>query len=270
MARRNKRSLAILSIFLTAHLNAGPHRGVLLQTVSGAPLAGFADAGNFALAKHSTSQANWTFNTNADLLVGNLGVCVFAVDNDGDGTDTNDFTTFVDQAGNTWTVDGENEVDPGAGAAGAAVASGWTLATFNLVSGSSATINFGAAKIAKAVSCEKYTVGNGVTISTFGVIQKEDSAGGVGSLTLGSLSSAEYLFLRTIGTEGRVTSILTPTTNWSVFTSTGHDSGADSSSMGIAAEWHIATATTDTSSPTMTNAAALDRASAMIAIGHTP
>ena len=160
---------------------------------------------------------------------------------------------------------GENEQDPGANNAGAAVGIFILTAAAQQNSGVTVSVDLAAAKASKGLSCWEFTVGAGNTYSVIGSEQKEDTSADAGALTIGSLSSAEHLWVRAIASETTNAAIGTQTTSYTVFTSTQATTGTEATSMGIAAEFRIVTATTETSNPTMSDTSA-DRASSMIAL----
>lgn len=220
------------------------------------------------LALGSTTASDpvvWT--TTTTLEVGNVAVCIVAADNDGDGTDTNDFVSVTDSAGHTWTSLGENEVDNGAAAAGAVVGIFYVKATSELASGGTITVDLGASRTSNAITCQEFSVSGGASITSVGTEQKEDAAGStdVGSLALGSLVDREHLWIRGIGAE-LSNAVMTPTASFTVFTSTAGITGSPATSMGVSGEYIIASGTTSTSDPTMSDTNSRDRASSMVAI----
>lgn len=221
---------------------------------------------------NNVSQDPWDVTVGTTVAIGSVVTCFLAIDNDGDGNDTADVGNPVDSAGNLWFSDAENEVDPGASAAGAFVGFYHSLTTATLTGGSSTiTFNPGSPKTAKAVFCNAYSVGSVVSISSAGVVQRDDAvASDAGSLTLGSLSSNEYIFFRAIASEAIDASIATLTSGWTNLGTVNGGSGiADSSSMGIAVETITLTGTEATSDPTMTTAL-VDRASVLGALLRNP
>lgn len=222
--------------------------------------------GSLAAKAHAVSADPFTFTTSATLEANNVGVCVLAVDNDGDGTDTNDFSGVTDSAGNLWVNAGMNERDPGAGAAGAAVAIYYTIATTQLNSGGTITVDLPAARTGKGAACWEFSVGGTArSISKVGVEQKEDVNTDAASLTLGSLVNREHLWIRGVASETTNPAITTQTSSWTIITSSGTNTGTEATSMGAGGEFFIASATTQSSDPTMTDTSA-DRASSLIAL----
>lgn len=217
---------------------------------------GVTDLGNFAAYRNATSTNPWVYPTTATVDVGRLVVCAHAVDDDGDGVDSNDFTTSTDTVGNVFTMGAENTVDNGAGAAGAALGIFFGTMSFQSVAGSSNSVSFGSAKIAKASSCRQFSIAPTPTSISLvaGSQQDEDVvAGGVGQLQVSGLATGPtYLTVRGVAAEHNSAVIQTPTSGWTVFQSTGHNSGAATSSMHLSVEYQASTNTVFTSSPTMT------------------
>lgn len=254
------------------------HRGTLATAPAsggGGGGTGWVGAGMYLSTSSKNSIDPILSTTTLQLNAGNVGICIAAVDNDGDGTDTNDFAGGnVDAANNTYFVGGENEVDPGSAQAGAAVEIIWTKATSNLIAGATMAFDLAAAKGSKAESCYQFTVPVGSTITMMGGLQAgatlEDSIAGtdVGPLTISGLPLGEYLFIRAWATENDTAESPTYTVGWSSFTAAGTTGSTNNTNMQITGEWIIATVTSATSDPT-TTIAAMDRASAMIALQQT-
>lgn len=224
--------------------------------------------GNLLSKANPATTDPMSFATEATLEAGNVAICAISENNDGDGTDDNDIIGFSDDAGNTWTSLCENEIDPGTAGAGVAMAIFFTKATTQLDSGSNITVDFAAARASKAISCWEFTVTAGATVAEVGTEQLvDDAAADATTLTLGSLSNAEHLWVRAVGSETNVNDFSSATGGFSTFTSTMSYSGTKTNGMAMAVEFIIATATTQTSDPTMPDTA--DRASCMVAIDQT-
>ena len=205
-----------------------------------------------------------SYTSTATLEAGNVAVCAIASDNDGNGTDTDDIVS-VTFGSESMTSAGENEYDPGAAAAGAVVGIYFLKAVAQQNSGVTISVDMSASRNAKAISCHEFTVDTTKNIQTTGTEQKEELATDAASLILGSLANAEHLWIRAIASETTNGAIGTPTASYTAFTSSTTTTGTEATSMGIAAEFIIATATTHTSDPTMSDTSA-DRASSMIAL----
>ena len=222
------------------------------------------------VSSKTVSAASFVALTSAEYTAGNLGICIGSADNDGDATDTNDFTTLTDAAGNVWNVVGENEMTRGSASDGNVVAIYWSTGTTTLNSGSAMTQTYGAAtnKLAKAIICTQFDVG-GVNIirvaTSVGTEQKEDvTAGDTGSLTLGSLVNREHLWIRGIASETNNRGMTASAGGWVALTGTCTVGGAAAANSCSNVEFLISSGTTATSNSTMTVTA--DRASSMIAL----
>jgi len=240
-----------LAIILSICLAATPH------------YAAWTSVGSLVAKANITAAdpVNWT--TTATLEAGNVAVCAIASDNDGNGTDTDDIVG-VTYGTETMISVGENEYDNGTTAAGAVVGIYYLKAEGQQNSGVTVAVDMSASRTAHGLSCWEFTITAGNTVSSVGTEQKEDVTGDAGALTLGGLSDAGHLWVRAIASETTNASISTPSGGFSVFTSSTGSTGTAATSMGVAAEFIIATATTETSDPTMS--ASSDRASSMIAL----
>lgn len=223
--------------------------------------------GAFAAFRNASSTNPWIFPTTTTIAANRFALCAFAVDNDGDGNHTNDMTTLTDTAGNTWTSGGEAEVDPAAGAAGVSIAWFYSTLSSQLVAGSSFTLTFGSAKIAKTSACFDFITSTSATKTLIAGSEQRQAvvAGGVGQLQItGMTAGTSKLIVRLVGTEARTNRITSPSTGgWAVLLSTGYDSGSDTSSMFQSSEFLVSTQTVATSSPTM-QAGTFDNVSDMI------
>lgn len=240
--------------------------------------------GYCGLFSQNTSTDPWTVGliTTATIPSNSVGFFAMAIDNDGDGSDVNELnaTTTTDPVNGDliWANDGENEADPAAGAAGAFVAVSWKhfTSTMTLPAGATFWHNLNSAKIAKGGMCFWMNVapgtGSDVIISSEGVKVSTDNVGDATALQMTGLPVADYSFWRFIASESTSAAISAGSAGWTVLTATaGHNSGTNSSSMGIAGEYLLASATSQStvSDPTMQVITAIDRASSMIALKET-
>jgi hypothetical protein len=200
------------------------------------------------------------------LDIGNIGVCVIASDNDGNNTDTDDIVGVTDSAGNTWTSIFESEIDPGAAAAGAVVGLFATKATAQLSAGGTITVDMSASRTAHGLACWEFSVAAGNTFSISGTPVRVDDAGADAStITISGLTNTEHLWIRGIASETTNGAIGTPTTSFSVFTSSTASTGTEATSMGVDGEFIIFTAASLGSDPTMSDTTA-DRTSVYAAL----
>lgn len=242
-------------------------------TTNAAPAgAGWNSVGVLSADADKNSLDPFLSTTTATLEQAHVGICIAAVDNDGDGTDTNDFSgTMTDSAGNNWISAGENEVDPSASVAGAVVGIFYTTASFQLNTGGTIPFNLAAVKTAHAASCWEFTIPTGATVTVVGTEQKADDAAStqVSSLTVSGLTLMEHLFVRAWATENDTLESATYTSGWTAFTSTGTTGGTNTSNMVVSGEWIIASSTTSQKSFPTTTLNPFDRASDMRAFDQT-
>lgn len=230
---------------------------------------------------HSSSVDPWTgFFSTATIPPNSVGFLATAVDNDGDGVQTNDIvkTTTTDAGGEQiWNVDGEAEADPSSGAAGAVVSVSWKhfTSTMSLQAGATFFQDFGSAKIAKGGVCFWMNVapgtGSDVIISSAGTIVRSTTTGDALPIQMTGLPLGDYLFLAFTASESTSAAAAVSSPGWVSVSTAGYNSGTNSSSMGIGGEYLIATSTTQStvSDPTMQVITSIDRASSMIALQET-
>ncbi len=269
-----KRLIAIFALSFvcsTAHAgyNQNPatiNRG-LIFTAPAVPLSGWTSLGQLGSSFTKTSNDPWNWPTTNTLEVGNVVVCGGAVDNDGNGTDTDDWNVGGDSAGNTYTHIGENEADPGAASAGGAVMSKYSLATIQLAAAGTLSYNFPAARNSKAGNCWEFDI-TGTAVAVAGTEQKEDvAAGDAGSLTVSGLSAGEHICIRWVSSETGTTETITKTTGWETFGDVGTTGSTDNTNMRLWGEYLIFTGTSATSNPTFSGS--FDRGSTMICLDQS-
>ncbi len=118
-----------------------------------------------------------------------------------------------------------------------------------------------------AASAFEYTKGAGTTISVAGTATEATDAAQVGSMTIGSLSNIERLYVRASAFEDETVADWTPTASpaYTNIPDRGSStSGAADTNVVIRGEFRIATATGDTSNPA-SGGSTFDTASAFAA-----
>lgn len=238
---------------------------------------GWVSIGSFGTFSQNSSTAAWTVLTTAALEQGNAGICIWASDNDGDGTDNNDFTTMTSEPVTVWRSSGinstaqmENEIDPGANNAGAAVGIFWTVASVDLPVGSRLTINNASAEVARAGTCWEFDVSDNAILQLTSIIRADD--GGVDASTMTNVPAGaleQKLFIRGIASETTNGDIATLTPGFTKITSATADTGTEATSMGVVGEFVILTSISQGSDPTMSDTTA-DRASVYLLMDEEP
>ena len=214
-----------------------------------------------------------------NLEAGNVAVVTCATDNVSttDGN-SNDHSAVTDSGSNTYTKAYEfTEAGTGAGG-GATVSVHFSKLTTQLNSGSSTiTCNFASVTDKAMHLVKEFTVGAGNVVSVVGAPQGEVSGGGdAGNLTVGGLTSAEYLWVRGIATESNGAVSMTATAGGLFALPTAPSDGCnnttgggEASDMGACSEWDVATATTNTSNPALVDTSN-DNASVFVALEEAP
>ena len=121
----------------------------------------FADGSTLLTDNDKGAKSTWAPVTSQALQVGNVGVCVLAVDNiSTGGGETSDHTTVTDAASNVWVK--QVEFSNAAGGAAACTVSVWTtVATTELSSGAAITFNIASNRTAWAATCHEFTISVG-------------------------------------------------------------------------------------------------------------
>jgi len=202
----------------------------------------------------NTAQNSLALTTSAQLDVGNYGACVHVHDSS-DNTEgyRGRMSAFVDSVGNIWefvrefNIDGDDSVTQSTGAVF------MTKATVDLPSSGTITAHHSSAD-ARAMTCWEFSVGSGNYLRVAGFVTDiEANSADPASMTIDNLLSAEYLFLRAIGSSGNGGAI-TPTTNFTAFSVANANTGTANTSRQAFAEFRIVTATSQASDPTVESA----------------
>lgn len=227
----------------------------------------FASVGSIASAQNKTAQVNWSFAPSAMLDAGNLGVLVVSSDNYDDlDTDDGAIVSVTDSVGNIWKKRGEWQKGSTGAGTGVIVSIWTTIATTNLTTGGTITVNFwddGVGPTAKAATGWEFTVTGSSALHVAGYSTLAENAD-PGNMTLSGLTSYPYLWIRAVGQENATTS-WTSSTNYTTFTHTSSTTsgGVTATNIGARGEFRIFTGTTDSTNPSGVNA---DNASIYLAI----
>jgi len=218
---------------------------------------------NIVGATHKSSASTWSFAPSNTLNAGELGVLVIACDNlDGGDGDFNVVQSVTDSAGNTWQKAAEFTNGQGSAAAGATVSVWYTVATTTLPTTGSITVTFRSALTAKAAIGQAYSI-DAASVAVEATVGGADDGRDPSPLSVSSLPSREYLFVRAIASESSSTTALTPSTGFTAWHQAVTSGGGSASNMGARAERRIATDTSAWSDPTLFNA---DHASVLVAL----
>lgn len=230
----------------------------------------FGTTGAFGAGGISTSSGNSVAELSLNTVpVGALVVVRVSKDNvqTTDGN-TNEVTSVTDTRSNTWTKAYEHCNGNGSAAAGAVSAVFFSVLTTQIEIGDSITANFSSNVVSKSIACYRHTVGAGSTVAVAGAAGGlSNDAADPGSITVGSLSSAEYLAIRAIASESNSTTALTVTSSYTASAQSVANSGTSATSMATRGEFLISTATSFTSDPTLFSA---DHSSVLVVLSETP
>jgi len=225
---------------------------VVLLVSFGGPLASFpqnAEAAFSAVAHRGTftsatgNATSYGVSPSQAIAAGSVLLLTVVTDNQTgvDGCNGSGWTVS-DTDGNTW-----NEVfrcieTDGSANDGVAVALFWAIATAEIGTGDTVTVDFGVARSDVIISFIEATVGAGSTIAV------EDFSGSPASLSasLSGLPSREYLLLGLAGSEGEDT-LKTPDSDYTeLVDAISGTNGADAANVAGHVQYRIATLTADT------------------------
>ena len=217
-------------------------------------MAGLASVGTAGTTGDIT--AGTSVNVTTTAAIGDLVVVIVTKDNVGttDSTTAGVFTTATDTAGNVWTKQAEARHSSGIAGDGTEIGIFTSVLTATMTA-ATITVNFAASTTASAVTVWRFTCDSGSVVSVPATPQLEENAAGgdTGALTISSLTSLEYLFIRAVASEKQIQSIATATASYTKFTGAVADTGSNPSSMNAMGEWRILTGTGDTSDPALTS-----------------
>lgn len=202
--------------------------------------------------------------TTTNYSAGNVVFLVFGGDNTAT-VDGNDglLTSVTDSQSNVWTVDRCFTNAQTGAATGATTCIAHSKLTTTLVAGTDTiTANFSSIT-AKGFVTKQFTIGAGNVVSIVGTPGDLANDGAdPGSITVGSLPSAEHLWVRATALERATGGTWTVTAGFTTCGCGGTTGNPAASNMDACGEFIIATATTESSDPTDT---AVDNASTFIA-----
>lgn len=243
----------------------------------------WAVTGSEVVNNDSTAGSSYSLWGSLITAVDSIVVVIIATDNrtttDGNTNDHQSLATTGSEV--TWSKAYEFTNGQGGAASGACVSVWWSTPCPDLSLGST-SVTFSGSITKKAYCVRRFTTSAGATVSSVGTPQTLPNDGeDPGEMTLGSLPSAEHLWVRGIAAETNSDNSVTATGGGWVAMGGGSfgstTGGGSAANMAVGGEYLIATATTATSNPTWVSAdcasvlVALDEASATPAsLPHLP
>lgn len=227
----------------------------------------FASAGAFiSESRKVSSESSWTGTTDYAISSGDLIILILGNDNNytgsaGESTDTVSVT--VD--GNSMTKFKEYSTG-GSGFTGTDCGI-WYIDNCPAVSaGSNVVVTYTDVTTAKAIVGWRFTRDNSKTLTLENHAFNSASGADCPSVSLSSLTSREYLFIRGDSCEDKVTTF-TATTSWTAFDHTDCNTtgGATAANQGVRGEFYITTATGATSSCSISSSSG-DHAAILLAL----
>lgn len=210
---------------------------------------GWADVGTRGAFQEKVSDTSIAGSPTSAIPVGAIAVVYVVTNNiatvDGDGTDI----SVTDTDGHTWTRLKEYVQSAGAAADGVQVAQFATKVTSEIGTGDTVTVTFSAASAAKCFGIHEFSVAAGKTFAV------ADAVGAVGatanpSVTSGTISSAERLWLGLVGIEALETRITADDADYTDACDAdgriGTTGGGETTNVALSMEYRIATLTADT------------------------
>ena len=222
----------------------------------------------------TANQASIAANVSNTATAGQLLVAVIALDNNdtADG-DEGAVTSITDPGSNTWVKAIEFTNAQGSAQTGA-TCSVWYAECVTGYSSGTITINLSnsASRDATGWQFKCFTKGAGATVSVAGTASLATAGADPGAITLGSLSSSEYLWIWGLAAEGPDTDAYTLDADYTTMLNgagaRGTTGGGAASNMHVRGASRIFTGTTDTVDVTSTTADR-DYAQVLIAFKET-
>jgi hypothetical protein len=206
---------------------------------------------NRGTAANKTAGTTIQTTPSASLASGQVIIVTFAGDNQGttDGATTS--VSCADDQSNSWTRLFEYTRTSGAADDGVTLAVFYSLLDTTIGTGDNITVSFSSIT-SKSIGIEEFSItGDGVT--------KAGENGNTGSGTTPSVSlsglasSTEYLWIGSVGIEGKSSETITRDTDYSLttFTTHGNIAGSPTSNTAYHGDYRIFTGTADTWAPTL-------------------
>jgi hypothetical protein len=206
---------------------------------------------------HNTSASSFGLNPGSNFTAGALAVLCLAADNSSSGGSTNNINSVTDSLGNLWRARQRPIFDNGtasAGVQGAIYTTDQSAGT--LQTGTTITVNFGAATVAKTWTLMEVTAAAGSqAIPLTGANATGQAASSAPTVTTGTIAVGDMV-IATVAMEAGTTQTLTSdadTTNGSWSTAQYAEIGSTTSGSAIGSQRKVqtTTASTQTFNPTL-------------------
>lgn len=206
---------------------------------------------------HNTSASSFGLNPGSNFTAGALAVLCLAADNSSSGGSTNNINSVTDSLGNLWRAQRRPIFDNGtasAGVQGAIYTTDQSAGT--LQTGTTITVNFGAATVAKTWTLMEVTAAAGSqAIPLTGANATGQAASSAPTVTTGTIAVGDMV-IATVAMEAGTTQTLTSdadTTNGSWSTAQYAEIGSTTSGSAIGSQRKVqtTTASTQTFNPTL-------------------
>lgn len=198
------------------------------------------------------------------VAAGRVLIVSFVSDNQGTTQGDTTSVTCTDDQGNTYTRLFEYTKTAGSAADGVTLAAFYSVITTQLTTSDTVNLSFNNV-IAKSASLEEWSIAGTLTV------KGSNTSGGTGTsptVTLGSLASAEYLWIGAVGIEGPNGDTYTQDSDYSSSTTNhGTTGGGDASNVACRLGDRIYTGSSDTFNPTL--GTARDYATGLTALEDT-
>ena len=206
---------------------------------------------------HNTSASSFTLNAASNLTAGALAVLCVAADNSSSGGSTNNITSVTDTLGNDWRARQRPIFDNGAASAGVQGAIYTTDQSAGAIqTGTTITVNFGAATVAKTWALSEVTAAAGSQAMVLtGANATGQAASSAPTVTTGTIAVG-HMVIAMVAMEAGTTQTYTDdadTTNgtWSASQYAEIGSTTSGSAIGVQAKTQTTTASTQTFNPTL-------------------
>lgn len=202
-------------------------------------------------ASEKVNDASFVLNPSTNPAADSIVVVVCNSDNpDNAGPAETTFHTITDDQGNSWTRLMEYQ---GTGNANATLTTSvWASKLTSAITGN-ITCTLGSSRAVKNIVMSEFTVAAGNTFSLAGT-DRTDGSSGTPSATISGLSSADYLYIGAVGTEGPSGDSFTDDGGFTQNARTGTTGGGAAGNGTLNSSRNISSATTgDTYAPSVTS-----------------
>ena len=211
----------------------------------------FTNQGNVVSTTIKSAGTTLAATPSSTLAVGDLLIAIMASDNVGTVDGDTTAASFADDKGNVWTRLWETTRTGGSGNDGVTNAAFYCVITTQIETTDDITMTT-PSLTNRQFTVEHFTI-TGADVSASGIVTARGSSD-TPSVTSGAIASAEYLWIGSVGIEGKDSDGFTQDVDFSNLTQAGNSAGSPTGNTAVRGGYRIATQTSDTYNPALGSA----------------